>query len=138
MCVLFHSVPASRPMRSSVCIVHVSCFFVSLCTGDTRPAACLAWKCVPLKKSPVGLLVEGLQERSRIKMMDELRRFTTVNDHQLVKTGTLEKTLASLSVVEPQFTVDFPAAVVREGADEVTLRREEGMLRTFINTTNVG
>ena len=39
----------------------------------------------------------------------------------------------------PNFTIDFPQAVVRERTDELTLRREEeSMLRTFIDTTNVG
>ena len=34
---------------------------------------------------------------------------------------------------------DIPEAVAREGADGLTLRREkEGVLRTFIDTTNVG
>ena len=41
-------------------------------------------------------------------------------------------------MVKPKFRADFPEAVVREGANELTLRRdEEGMLRTFVNTTNV-
>ena len=41
-------------------------------------------------------------------------------------------------MVKPKFTTDFPEAVVREGADELTLRTEEdGMLRTFLETTDV-
>ena len=49
------------------------------------------------------------------------------------------ETLASLSVVEPKFfTADLLVAVLREGADELIMRREEeGMLRTFIDTSNV-
>ena len=44
-----------------------------------------------------------------------------------------------LPVVKPNFTADVPEAVVREGADELTLRREEeGVLRTFIDTEKVG
>ena len=62
-----------------------------------------------------------------------------VDNHEAVKVGDLEKTLQSLSVVELQFTADFPEAVVREGADELTLRRgEEGTQRSFTNTTNAG
>ena len=40
----------------------------------------------------------------------------------------------------PKIGDDFCEAVVREGADELTLRgeEEEGMLRTFVDTTNVG
>ena len=42
-------------------------------------------------------------------------------------------------MVKPNFTIYFPEAVVREGADELTLRpEEEGTLRTFIDTTDVG
>ena len=79
------------------------------------------------------LVVEGLQERNRLKMMEELR-----ND-EAVKIGDLEKTQELLRVVKPMFTGDFPGAVVREGVDELTLRREEtGMLRTCIDTTDVG
>ena len=38
-----------------------------------------------------------------------------------------------------KFTTDFLEAVVREGADELTLRADEkDTLRTFIDTTNVG
>ena len=41
-------------------------------------------------------------------------------------------------VVKPNFTTDFPA-VVWKGADELTMRADEqGALRTYIDTTNVG
>ena len=47
--------------------------------------------------------------------------------------------MESKKVVKPKFTTDFPEAVAREGADELTLRaHEEGALRSFIDTTNVG
>ena len=48
------------------------------------------------------VLVEGLQERSRVKMMDELWRFITVDDHEAVKT------LGSLSVLEPLIYCGLP------------------------------
>ena len=42
-------------------------------------------------------------------------------------------------MVKPMFTTDFLGAAIGEGADELTLRaHEEGVLRTFIDTTNVG
>ena len=89
--------------------------------------------------SLVKVLVTGLQQRSRLKVIAELRKFITMDSRQAVKTGDLEKTQESLPVVKPQFTADFPEAVVREGADELTLRAEEqGMLRTFIDTADVG
>ena len=47
--------------------------------------------------------------------------------------------MKSRTVVKPKFTTDFPEAVVREGADQLRLRAEkEGMLHTFIDTTDVG
>ena len=50
-----------------------------------------------------------------------------------------EKTQESFVVVKAKFTTNFPEVVLRAGADELTLQREEeGMLRTFIDTTNVG
>ena len=41
-------------------------------------------------------------------------------------------------MVKPNFTTDVLEAVVREGADELTLRAEEGTLRTIIDTADVG
>ena len=42
-------------------------------------------------------------------------------------------------MVELRFTVDILDAVVREGADQLTLRRgEQGTQRTLSNNTNVG
>ena len=76
--------------------------------------------------SPVQVLVEGVQEQGRSRMKGELRRFTTVDNHEAVTHGDLEWPLV-------------PEAAVREGAEELTLRRgEEGGLRTFVDATNVG
>ena len=45
----------------------------------------------------------------------------------------------SLPVVEPKFSKDNPEAAVRDGAEELTIRRgEEGGLRTLNDPTNVG
>ena len=44
-------------------------------------------------------------------MMDELRRFILVDNHEAVKTGDTEKSPESLSVV-PQISTDFPEANV--------------------------
>ena len=89
---------------------------------------------------PAQILVEGLQERSRLKMVEESRRFIATDNHEAIKIGDLERVRESLPVVKPNFTADFPCAVVREGgAGELALRREEeGMLRTFVDTTDVG
>ena len=52
--------------------------------------------------------------------------------------GDLHRETKSKKVVKPKFTTDFPGAVIREGADELTpLAHEESMLRIFIKTTNV-
>ena len=75
--------------------------------------------------SLVYVLVEGLQERSRLKMIDEPRRFTEV-DHQVVKIGDLEKHCVALHEGEPKFNKeDIPEAVVRERVQQLTLRRGE-------------
>ena len=73
--------------------------------------------------SPVEVLVESLQERSRLKMTQELRRFIMVDCHEAVKIGDLVKNLESRSVVEPKCTADLPHATAREEADEPTLQR---------------
>ena len=45
----------------------------------------------------------------------------------------------SLPEVEPKFSKDNPEAAVRDGAEELTLRRgEAGGLRTLNDPTNVG
>ena len=50
----------------------------------------------------------------------------------------LERDVKSKRVVKPKFTTDFPGAVVREGADELTLRAcEEGAVRSLVDITNV-
>ena len=70
--------------------------------------------------------------------MDGLGRFMADN-HEAVKVGDLELNMESRPVWRPKFTTDFPDAVVREGADELTLRKEEeGAVRSFIDTTEVG
>ena len=71
----------------------------------------------------LGVALKSLQERSRPRFMDGLRKFIVVDNHEAVKVGELDK------IVE--FTIDFP--------DELTLRADEaGALRTFIDTTTVG
>ena len=71
--------------------------------------------------SLVEVLVVELQGRSRFKMMDGLRRIM-VDNHEAVKVGDLEKTQESRPVEKPKFTTDFHDPLVREGADELTLR----------------
>ena len=61
--------------------------------------------------------------------------FTEVGDHEALNVGGLRQGIKSVQVVKLKFTGDFPEAVIREGADELTLRAEEvGVRRTFIDT----
>ena len=50
------------------------------------------------------MVVQGLQERSRQKIMDGLRRFIMVDN------------MESRKVVKPKITTDSPEAVVRGGS----------------------
>ena len=79
------------------------------------------------------LMVPGLLERGRSRIMDGLKKFFAVDSHEAVKVGELHR------VVRTRFTTAFWGAVIWEGADELTQReQEEGVLRTFIDTPNVG
>ena len=76
--------------------------------------------------------------RCRKGIMDGLRKFITVDNHDAVW-GGLRQGIESFQVVQPMFTAGFSSEVIREEADEVTLRaHEEGVRRTFIDTTNSG
>ena len=71
-------------------------------------------------------------------IMDGLRKFITVDNHDAVW-GGLRQGIKSFQVVQPMFTAGFSSEVIREEADEVTLRaHEEGVRRTFTGTTNRG
>ena len=71
--------------------------------------------------------------------MDGLRKFIAVDNYEAVKAGDLYRETRFKKVVKPRFTTDFPGADFWEGADELTLRAyEEGVLRTFTDTANVG
>ena len=48
-----------------------------------------------------------------------------VENHEAVKVGDSEKNMESRQVVKPKFTKDSPDAMVREKADELTLRGDE-------------
>ena len=63
--------------------------------------------------SPVRVLAEGLLERSRLKMTEELRMFILMDNHGAIKIANLKKAQESRQVGEPKFTEEFPDAVVR-------------------------
>ena len=55
-------------------------------------------------------LFEGLQEQSRLKIMDELRRFVKVDSRAALKIGGMEKNPEATKVNREM----FPDAAVRE------------------------
>ena len=57
--------------------------------------------------------------------MDERRKFIEVDNHEGVKVSDLRQGMISVQAVKLQFAADFPEAVIREGAEELTLRAEE-------------
>ena len=61
--------------------------------------------------SPAEVLVEGFQERSSFTLMEELRMCITIDNHEAVKSGDLDKAQASLLVAKHKFTADFPEVV---------------------------
>ena len=64
--------------------------------------------------------------------MDRPRKFIAVDTYAAVQVGDLEKETKCKRLVKPKFTRDFPRAVVREGADELTLHaHEDGAVRSF-------
>ena len=75
----------------------------------------------PILKS----IVTGLHLSSRMGIMDGLRSFIEVDNHSAVDVGGLRRGTKSIQVKEPQFSEAFPEAVIREGADELTLMAEE-------------
>ena len=79
--------------------------------------------------SPVENIATGLLEKSRKGMMDGLRKFVAVDNHEAVKVGGLRQGIQSFKVVKPKFTAYFPGAVIREEPDELhtTSRRRRRM-----------
>ena len=87
----------------------------------------------------VETLFEGLQEQSKLNIMDALRRFIEVDNHEAERIRDLEKNSEAIKVVGPTSTEKmFPDAAVREVVDDLTRRRgEEGMPHLFINKFHV-
>ena len=60
------------------------------------------------------VLVEGLQEQSRLNMMDESWRFIKVDNHEAVNIGDMEKNSVALPLPEPMLSKAYcPEAAVR-------------------------
>ena len=54
------------------------------------------------------LSAQSTRERSRVKMMDERRRFITVDNYEAVKVGDSEKDSVVLPIVWPIFSLNCP------------------------------
>ena len=81
--------------------------------------------------SPIECIVTGLHEKRRKGIMDGLRDFIEVDHHSAVDGGGFRRGAKPVGVKRPQFSEASPEAVIREGADELTLRAGEvGSLRT--------
>ena len=61
------------------------------------------------------VVAQGLLLKRWLKIMDGLRRFIMLDNHEAVKVGDFAKKMESRPVVKPNFTTDFLEAVVREG-----------------------
>ena len=60
--------------------------------------------------------VEGFQEQSRSKIVDELRRSIKVDNHEVVRIGELEKNSKAIKAVGPHIRQEgFPDTALREG-----------------------
>ena len=96
------------------------------------------WGCVTSRKMVIARMKVSLQVRtrkSRIDIIDGLRSFIEADNHSAVDVGGLRRCTIPVHVKKPQFSEVFPDAVIREGADELTLRAKEvGSRRTFIDT----
>ena len=80
--------------------------------------------------SPIKSIATGLNQRSRMGLLDGLRSFTGVDNRSAVDVGGWRRGTRMLPVKKPQFSEDFPDAIMREGADELTLRTDEVGART--------
>ena len=70
--------------------------------------------------------------------MDGPRSFIEVDNRSAGDVGGLRRGTRSIHVKKPQFSEAFRGAVIREGADELTLRAEEvGMQRAVIDTKHI-
>ena len=69
--------------------------------------------------------LQGLQEQSRLKFLDELRRILEVDTHEAMKIGDFEKNSEAIKVAGPSSTDMFQDVAVREGVDALILGRGE-------------
>ena len=94
------------------------------------------WPSFNLVENLVDTIFEVLQEQSRLKITNELRRYIEVGNHEPVKIGDLalwtrfsnreardqEKNSEAIKVFGPNLNREmFPDAAVRDGAEELRI-----------------
>ena len=70
--------------------------------------------------SLIDTLVEGFQDQSRMKIMDELRRFIGVENHTVAKIGDLEKNSVAIKGAGPSFDKERCSQTQRSGKEWLT------------------
>ena len=75
--------------------------------------------------SPIDSIVTGVREKSRTGIVKALKNFIEEDNHNGVDVGCLRRGTRSIRLTKPQFSDAYPEAVIREGADELTLRAED-------------
>ena len=87
---------------------------------------------------PMQNTVTGLQERSRERVRNGLRSFIELDNHGALDVGHLRQCLRPFTVKKTKLSEDHPE-VLREGADDLTLRVEEvDILQACINVDHMG
>ena len=87
--------------------------------------------------TPIPSIVTVLQERSRQGIMDGLRSIIEMDNHSAMDVGHLRRSVRLFKVQRPKFSEDY-SEVLREGADDLTLRAEEvHTLKACINVDHI-
>ena len=74
--------------------------------------------------SPIQNIVTGLREKSRERITNGLRSFTASDNYCAVEVGHLRRGQQPFKVIRQKISKDH-SEVLREGADDLTLRAEE-------------
>ena len=84
-------------------------------------------------EKPRGHDLRNCARAVQVEIMNELRRFVELDNHEEAKIGDLE------AIKKPKFNRGvFPKAIIRKGVSELTLREnEKGTLRSFVDAPGV-
>ena len=68
-------------------------------------------------------IFEGVQEQSRLKITNELRRFLEADDRESVKMDEMDKPTKAIKIGKPKFNKQIlPNAIIREEVNKLTLQ----------------